>query len=434
METNIDTLLIQKCIDISCVEKNKHNNRIVSFSWKNNLINWKDNLLYNYIRFNSKFEMVPSIFHIYNKIYDTNNDLDKLNFNKKVSKIVMVTYRSKYRPQRNIKNNKEYTTDCGWGCMIRSSQMILCRGLYKIFKYNLKHEENLTKIIAPFVMENYLKLDEKEYIGMDNYIDRLRLFGKKDIIEIDPPFSIHKICILGEKFGRTCGEWFSDYELAKIYDEININFGVIPNLSIVHFNALVELKTILNRCFKEEKCINNEENLLNNNNENQIKIEDKSYIMQKMGLIFISNRLGITNVSSDYYPSLKNIFNCKECIGFIGGKNNSNSASYFFGYYNNYLLFLDPHHNNLSINQLDDNNINTYINKTIYKLQFNSLKSAITIGFIFRNINEFKDLLSFFRNIKKEKKFCFEFTEKMVEKVDKKYDDLINNISTKDDF
>ena len=122
---------------------------------------------------------------------------------------------------------------------------------------------------------------------------------------------------------------FSDYELPKIYDAINSNFKIIPNLSIIHFNSLVEIKDILKRCFKEENSIRNEYNILNNNiNENIIKIEN--IYLKLILLIFISNRLGITNVSSDYYPSLKNIFNCNEYIGFIRGKNNSNSCFIFF--------------------------------------------------------------------------------------------------------
>ena len=444
---NLDSSLIQKCIDISCIEKNKLNSNI-SFGFNNKIQNWKDNLKYNFIRFNSKFDMIKGKIHIYNKLYDTFIESEKNKFYKKFNKIVMVTYRSKYRPQINKKNKKEYTTDCGWGCMIRSSQMILCRALYKIFKYNLKQNEknqNLTKILVPFVIDNYLNIIENKYYGIDNYINKLKSFGKNDIIEIDPPFSIHKICILGEKFGRTCGEWFSDYELPKIYDIINTNFDIIPNLSIIHFNSLVELGIILKRCFKEE-IANNENNISNENNdninninvinnENIIKIEDKNYTMEKMGLIFISNRLGLNNVSPDYYPSLKKIFNCKEFIGIIGGKKKSNSASYFFGYYDNYLLYLDPHHNNISINKIDDNNINTYINKTIYKFQFSSLKSALTIGFLFRNMKEFNDLLTFFRNIKKDENSCFSFSEKMNKEEDnKEFNEMLNNISEKDDF
>jgi cysteine protease ATG4 len=438
MNKNKRESIIQKCIDISCIEKNGPNNNNLSFGWGKKISNWKDNIIYNYVRFNSKFKMIPAKIHIYNKIFDTSIPKEKTKYEKKFSKIILVTYRSYFRPQINVKNNKRYTTDCGWGCMIRSSQMILCRGLYKIFKYNLKQNDNLTRIIAPFIMENNLKINETEYFGMTSYINKLKSLGKKDIIEIDPPFSIHKICILGEIFGRTSGEWFSDYELPKIYDIINSTFDIIPNLSIIHFNSCVDFKTIINRCFKEENLsdkINND--IVENNNsynENKIIIDGKNYIMEKMGLIFISVRLGIEEVNPDYFPSLKRIFDCKENIGFIGGKKNSNSASYFFGYYDNNLLFLDPHHNYPSIKNLDDNNINTYVNKVVYKINLTSLKAAFTIGFVFRNIKEFNELLIYFRSLSNEKYSCFTFMEKEIKRNNKEINDILNLISDKDDF
>lgn len=438
MNINKRESIIQKCIDISCIEKNGSNNDTLSFGWGKKISNWKDNLLYNYVRFNSKFKMIPAKIHLYNNIFDTSVPQEKIKYEKKFSKIISVTYRSNFKPQTNIKNNKKYTTDCGWGCMIRSSQMILCRALYKVFKYNLKQNDNLTRIIVPFIMENNLKINEAENAGMTSYINKLKSLGKKDIIGVDPPFSIHKICILGEIFGRTSGEWFSDYELPKIYDIINSTFDIIPNLSIIHFNSYVDFKIILNRCFKEE---NIEDNIIKNstennniNNENKTIIDGKNYIMEKMGLIFISVRLGLEEVNPDYFPSLKRIFDCKENIGFIGGKKNSNSASYFFGYYDNNLLFLDPHHNYPSIINLDNNNINTYINKVVYKINFTSLKAGFTIGFIFRNIKEFNELLTFFRSLNDEKYPCFTFSEKEIKINNKEIKAILNTISDKDDF
>ena len=428
-----DSKLIQKCIDISCLEKKDLNHKIFSIGWKNTLANWKDKLKYNIIRFNSKFDMPRGKINLFNKKYDSNNKSEKQNFYKKFSNIIMVTYRSKYRPQINIKNNKEYTSDCGWGCMIRSSQMILCRALYKIFKYKLNQKDNLTYKIVPFIMENYLNINEKEYFGMNDYINKLKSYGKKDIVEIDPPFSIHKICILGEKYGRACGEWFSDFELPKIYNTINEVFSIIPDLSIIHFNSTIELNTILNRCFKEKNDLNN--NLNNDNNiinENEIEIDKKIYSMEKMGLIFVSNRLGLDNISPEYFPSLKNLFVCKECIGLIGGKKHSNSASYFIGYYENNLLYLDPHHNNPTVSVLDETSINTYINKTLYELNLKTLNPAFTIGFLFRNIKEFKNLLLFFENIKKEENSCFGYSK--ASNNDKNYNEIINKISMKNDF
>ena len=430
-EDSVDEALIKQCIEISCVEKKNKNSNSFSFGWTISLASFKDDLIYNYFRFNSKFEMRQTNIHFFNKVYNTSKAEDIQKFNEKISKLIYVSYRSKYKPQINIKNNKTFTSDCGWGCMIRSSQMILCRALYKVFKYVYKLDKTAIYNVIPFIMDKNLDVVKYKYLGMDSYINKLKEFGKEDIIEIDPPFSIHKIVILGQKYGRTSGEWFSDFELPKIYNIINSTFNVIPGLSIIHYNSFIELKTILDRCFKEIVSENNE-NEINYKDDNTFNFDGKKYIMEKMGLIFVSVRLGLDNVTADYFPSIKKLFSCKECLGFIGGKKWTNSASYFFGYYENILLYLDPHFNNQSIDQLDNNNVLTYTNKNIYQLDLKTLKAGFTIGFLFRNMKEFNELLIFLKELKNEQYSCFSFTEKKIEK--NISEDMINDISDKDDF
>ena len=203
-------------------------------------------------------------------------------------------------------------------------------------------------------------------------------------------------------------------------------------MSIIHFNSFIELQIILERCFKDITSNNNKENE-NKYDENKIfYFENKKYIMEKMGLIFISVRLGLDNVSPEYFPSIKKLFTIKEFLGFIGGKKWTNSASYFFGFYDNFLLYLDPHFNNQTVENLNNDTITSYTNKTIYKLDIKTLKAAFTIGFLFRNLKEFNELLNFFKEQQKEENPCFSFTDKKVELEIKK--DKFNDISDKDDF
>ena len=429
----MESLAIKKCIDISCIEKKDINNNPYSFNWKTSLVSFKDNLIYNYFRFNSKFDLPPTKVQLYNKIFNISKQEEIQKFNNKFSKIIYVSYRSRFKPQINVKNNKEYTSDCGWGCMIRSSQMILCRAIYKIFKYKYKSEKNLIYHVIPFVMDKNLDLVKYKYLGFDNYINKLKEFGKKDIVQIDPPFSIHKIVILGESFGRASGEWFSDFELPKIYNIINTTFSIIPDLSIIHYNSFIELNTILEKCFKVDDSENKENNIINDKeNNNVFNFEGKNYLMEKMGLIFVSVRLGLDNITPEYFPSIFKLFSCKECLGFIGGKKWTNSASYFFGYYENFLLYLDPHFNNQSIDHLDNDNINTYTNKIIYKIDIKTLKAGFTIGFLFRNLKEFNELLVFFKEQQKLENPCFAYSDGKVK--DEIIKDQINEISEKDDF
>ena len=110
------------------------------------------------------------------------------NYNSQLKKILLVTYRSNYKEQTNIKNGIVYTSDCGWGCMIRSSQMIVARMIYKIFKYLYKNKftsYTIIKSIIPFFMDNNItmtslniKSSDCIIIGMDNYLQQLnKLFN-----------------------------------------------------------------------------------------------------------------------------------------------------------------------------------------------------------------------------------------------------------------
>ena len=411
--------IITKCIE------NSYTTHIISavpLGWKSEIFNFKDIIkfkLFNF-NFNRKFYPQTSTIHFLYKVYNPNNEKGLKEFNKNLNKILLMTYRSKYRRQINIKNKYEYNSDCGWGCMIRSSQMIFARMLYKIFKQIYKNQYDL---------------------GLDSYINKLKLFlkekieknqyKKSEIQSIDPPFSIHKICIIGEIFGRTCGEWFSDFELPDIYEIINTTFNIIPNLSIMHFNTNIEINKILEKCFEKENDDKNP-NLFKNNY--FIINQNEKYKLKKMGAIFVSVRLGISMISPEYFPSIKKLFECRQFLGFIGGK--ADSASYFFGYCDDSLLYLDPHLNQQSDSYLDDKTKDTYINKTVFELDFKSLQCAFTAGFLFRNLNEFSKLIDFLKKYNDENCPCFHFHfDKTIQKDDENFEKEMKYLDNdKNDF
>ena len=414
--------IIERCINSSYQIKNNLNN---SVSLKRKIVKLKDYLKFNLVSLNKKFIPHNSPIHFLYKTYNPKDPSFLKDYSKQINKLLLITYRSNYKKQINIKNKSSYTTDCGWGCTIRSSQMIFARLLYKIFKYLFKGKfssDIIVKSVIPFFLDNNISLKDitiknsdcfniaiNNYIlQLDKYLDeKIKENTKKrvNIESIDPPFSIHKICTIGEIFGRTCGEWYSDFEVPKIYEIINSTFNIIPNLSIIHFSSEIYMKEIIEKCFYIRK--NDEEISLNEDNNDFFLNEKKEKcFFKKMGAIFVSVRLGVKSIPSEYYLSIKKLFNCKEFLGFIGG-GKVNQASYFFGYCDNDLLYLDPHYNQNSIHDLNEKNLMTYINKNIYKLPIKSLQCGFTIGFLFRNLHEFTDLYIFLKYFSIDKLPCF---------------------------
>ena len=416
--------VIEKCIGESY--ETRINLSISMSSWKSKFFNFKDSVKYNLVNLNTKFMPVISSVHFLYKIYNPQERKGLKSYFSQLNKLLLMTYRSNYKEQINSKNKETYTSDCGWGCMIRSSQMIFSRMIYKIFKLIYKNRfasDIIIKSIIPFFLDNNISMTEINIkssdcinLGLETYISQLKKFleekntknendKKLYIKSIDPPFSIHKICRIGEIFGRTCGEWFSDFELPKIYEIINKTFNIIPNLEILHFNSDIEMNLVMDKCLEKIE-INEEDPMPNPEDKDIFKNEKKEYFkFKKMGAIFVSVRLGVTDIPYEYFDSIKKLFQCKQFLGIIGGK--INSASYFFGYCEDDLLYLDPHFNQDSIKDLDESNLMTYINKTVYSLPLEDFQPAFTIGFLFRDMNEFRNLYFYMKLFMVDKFPCF---------------------------
>lgn len=67
----------------------------------------------------------------------------------------------------------------------------------------------------------------------------------------------------------------------------------------------------------------------------------KKYSTWRPLVLFIPLRLGLTDINSSYYPSLKVMFTLRQSLGVIGGK--PNHAHYFVGFNGDMLIYLDPH-------------------------------------------------------------------------------------------
>ena len=407
MEKKKEIMVLEKLIKNSVEFENElNNNSGIWSSLKTGLCNTKDSLIYNYVNRGTYFNYSEEkSVHLFNKEYFIYNDEGQTFFEHKFSKILYFSYRKNYPKQINYHDNSEYTSDCGWGCMIRSSQMILARAIYKILKKTTLTDRSLKLTLYYFL--DYPINTNKFPTVLQYYYQKINSFLKLNKQKVNKkifsPFSIRNICIAGELFELSCGQWFSDPKLVSIYDFLNTNLNIIPKLKIIKSVSLIKLETIMNKCFKP----------ININQPISPEIErtiynNKDYCFEYYGLIFISIRLGIYNISEEYYNSIKDLFSCKQFLGFIGGKDYA--ASYFIGFNSKNLLYIDPHYSQESvIPPIEDDNIKSYIEKILYQLPFDKLQPAFTIAFLFRDINEYNELINFFEKHNKLKYPCFSF-------------------------
>ena len=360
---------------------------------------------------------------LFNKKY-TYYTLD--NFLSKYNKLIYFCYRKNIYPI-NTRLKISISRDSGWGCMIRCGQMIMSRAIYKYLKSeNYTSEKAILETIKYFLDIPY------DINNIPNFFTSIMTRNPYINTEtkILAPFSIQIHCFLGNIYNKYGGEWFSDVNICQNYKDLNNYLNIIPNLKIFSFVSELNMGEVMDECFE----------LINQNNKDNNEVIDinkittfinKKYLMKKSGLIFVSMRLGINKVSVEYFSSIKKLFQCKECIGIIGGE--TNLAHYFIGYNDkDNLIYLDPHITRDAVLELNQDNIlNDYLTKNILEISMNDMSTALSVGFLFRNKNEFEELVQFMENFTKDDFPCFGFTkEKIVIDVNK-YENLFND---EDDF
>ena len=358
---------------------------------------------------------------LFNKTYTTDSFFK---FLYKFNKLIYFCYRKNIYPM-NTRLKITLQRDSGWGCMIRCGQMIMSRAIYKYLKSEkYTNEKAITETIKLFVDIPY---DLKNIPNFFTSIMTRNPYINNET-KLLAPFSIQMHCYLGNIYNKYAGEWFSDVNICQNYKDLNDNLNIFPNLKIFSFISELNFVEVMEGCFdliKEEK-INNE--AINNT---FVTFNNKKYKIKKSGLIFISMRLGINKVSFEYYSSIKKLFECKECIGIIGGE--TNLAHYFIGYNDKgNLIYLDPHITRDCVNELnEDSIINDYLSKNILEISMDDMSTALSVGFLFRNKNEFEDLNKFVENYCKGNFPCFGFCKEKIELDINKYENLFND---EDDF
>jgi hypothetical protein len=425
-----DDFQLQCSIDKANKSKGSMWNRI-----KSKMSNIKNNIKYNTLTLNSFFDFYEFEFiKIFNRTYSSKTDLKR--FVNDFYAIIYMSYRNDFEKIINLKNSKEYTSDCGWGCMIRSAQMMLARGFQMILGF--KEKEYIKQILLLFA-DSPLQYDEfsdnekfKQYfkkvvedIGVLQYSDSDQVidgnlcsnFQKseltysvpelfinehdyKKIKSIVPPFSIRNICKLSEYYDKGPGEWFSDVIMSSIFQNLNNEFKPFEMIKILSFNeGVIYNQDLIKTCFelvdiKESNTLKSDETI-----NPQIELNGALYKFQNPCIVFVSFRLGLDKINKDYHEYITKIFDIPNNLGIIGG--NFNSAHYFIGVANENLLYIDPHLNQKAWNDMKgfEQSIETYLNKKIYKLQIKNMSPAFTVGFYFRNLKEYLDLTNYLNNI-----------------------------------
>ncbi|KAI5341533.1 hypothetical protein L3X38_009408 [Prunus dulcis] len=288
----------------------------------------------------------------------TNNGLRA--FEQDFSSRILMTYRKGF----DAIGDSKYTSDVNWGCMLRSSQMLVAQAL-------LFH-----RLGRSWRRPLHKPLD-------DQYIEILHHFGDSE----GSAFSIHNLLQAGKAYDLAAGSWVGPYAMCRSWET-------------------------LIRCKREGTAFDNQPlpmavYIVSGDEDGErggapvVCIQDASRYCLEFSrgrvdwtpiLLLVPLVLGLEKVNPRYIPSLWATFTFPQSLGIMGGK--PGASTYIIGVQDEKALYLDPHEVQPAINiRRDDLEADTlsYHCNVIRHIPLDSIDPSLAIGFYCRDRDDFDD-------------------------------------------
>nr|XP_028589068.1 cysteine protease ATG4C isoform X1 [Podarcis muralis]XP_028589069.1 cysteine protease ATG4C isoform X1 [Podarcis muralis] len=309
---------------------------------------------------------------------------------------IWLTYREEF-PQ--IKGSA-LTTDCGWGCTLRTGQMLLAQGLILHFlgrdwtwpdAFVIENSDSeswtshtVKKLTASLEAS---RTGEKEFRNQSshhkqapggNWGNRERRdehFHRKIISWFgDSPlanFGLHRLTEYGNKSGKIAGDWYGPAVVAHLLRKA------------VEESRDPELQGIT--VYVAQDCTVYKSDVI----DTQCSFADSEKSDAKSVIILIPVRLGGERTNMEYLEFVKGILSLEYCIGIIGGK--PKQSYYFAGFQDDSLIYMDPHYCQSFVDvSVKDFPLESFHCPSPKKMSFKKMDPSCTIGLYCPNVQAFE--------------------------------------------
>ncbi|KAI0716156.1 peptidase family C54-domain-containing protein [Cerioporus squamosus] len=206
---------------------------------------------------------------------------------------------------------KGWTSDAGWGCMLRTGQSLLANALL-----HLHLGRDWRRPPHPVYTADYA-----------TYVQIITWF--LDTPSPLCPFSVHRMALVGKDLGKDVGQWFGPSTAAGAIKTLVHNF---PDAGL---GVAVATDSTL---YESDVYAASRSPMYSVRRHGHGRMEwgDRAV------LILIGIRLGIEGVNPLYYNTIKTLYTFPQSVGIAGGR--PSSSYYFVGSQADNLFYLDPHH------------------------------------------------------------------------------------------
>uniref|UniRef100_A0AAY5KC34 Cysteine protease n=1 Tax=Esox lucius TaxID=8010 RepID=A0AAY5KC34_ESOLU len=382
-----------------------------------------------------------------------------------------LTYRREF-PQLD---GSAWTTDCGWGCMLRSGQMLLAQGLLvhllprdwswpsaqefadvdfealrprspsraggvpiPSFGYSSSPRTPTMPQKTPMPGDTALKRGQKTRpeAGRHSQSEPLHRRLVAWFGDVPPaPFGLHQLVELGRSSGKKAGDWYGPSVVAHILQKAVAQTSEVQNLVVyVAQDCTGEFKQdvccqikgevgwigeVSRPPFPVSLCLfptvykGDVVCLCDQSLTRGMSVPEPSGSDWTSVIILVPVRLGGESLNPSYIQCVKNILRLKCCIGIIGGK--PKHSLFFIGCQDDQLLYLDPHYCQAVVDVTQGNfPLESFHCSSPRKMPFSRMDPSCTIGFYARTKKDFETLcgdVSEALSSSKEKYPIFTFVE-----------------------
>ncbi|KAJ8755175.1 hypothetical protein K2173_018973 [Erythroxylum novogranatense] len=283
-------------------------------------------------------------------------------FTNDFSSRILMTYRKGF----DAIGDSKYISDVNWGCMLRSSQMLVAQAL-------LFHR----------LGRSWRKPLQKPWD--EEYVEILHLFGDSEA----SAFSIHNLLQAGSLYGLAAGSWVGPYAMCRSWESLasskkeEMDTGSQLPMAVYVVSGDEDGE----RGGAPVLCIEDASRHCREFSKGQA---DWTPILLLVPLV-----LGLEKVNSRYIPSLQATFTFPQSLGILGGK--TGASTYIVGVQDDNAFYLDPHEVQLAVNvsrQDVEADTSSYHCSLIRYIPLDLIDPSLAIGFYCRDKGDFDEFCS----------------------------------------
>ncbi|CAL8302383.1 unnamed protein product [Merluccius merluccius] len=329
--------------------------------------------------------------------FQLNQSVDRERFHYSFSSLLWLTYRRGFPALAGC----SLTTDSGWGCVLRTGQMLLAQSLLLHllppgWTWSLGYPGVRDDLDLPSTPGGRggggggrapRKSSSRRRRSLGSQLDlRLEASHRRVVSwfgdHAAAPFGVHRLVELGRSSGKRAGDWYGPSIVAHILRKaVAAASADIPNLAVyVAQDCTIYLEDVRRLCREPPS------------RGGSLRGGSPSSSWKSI-LLLVPVRLGGQDLNPDYISCVKKLLMLDCCVGIIGGK--PKHSLYFIGFQEDHLLYLDPHYCQPTVDVKRDNfPLESFHCRYPRKISFSRMDPSCTFGFYAKKQKDFESMCS----------------------------------------